>query len=74
MTVPIRSLRSTKADWLPERSRTSTSLFERGRYADAFAMFSAMGIVVATLSPLYPRHLDYGHDEEDASRLQAAYD
>jgi predicted MFS family arabinose efflux permease len=43
-------------------------------YADAFAMFSVIGILVATLSPLYPRHLEYGDDEEEATGLQAAYD
>lgn len=43
-------------------------------YADAFAMFSAIGILVAALSSLYPRHLDHGHDEEEGSGLQAAFD
>ena len=46
-------------------------------YADAFATFSAIGIVVAVLSPLYPRHIEHEPEaqevEEDAG-LQAAYD
>ena len=43
-------------------------------YAHAFAMFSAIGILVAILSPLYPRHLDDGQDEEEQTGLQAALD
>ena len=47
-------------------------------YADAFAMFSAIGIVVATLSPRYPRYVDPGDEEDesddDQKGLQAAYD
>ncbi|MCP8687206.1 MFS transporter [Marinobacterium sedimentorum] len=45
-------------------------------YADTFAIFSAIGILVAILSPLYPRHLDHGHEEEmeDDTGLQAAFD
>lgn len=45
-------------------------------YADAFAMFSSIGILVAMLSPLYPRYLDYEPDEEveEETGLQAAYD
>jgi predicted MFS family arabinose efflux permease len=45
-------------------------------YADTFAMFSAVGILVAILSPLYPRHLDHGPEEkmEDDTGLQAAFD
>ncbi|MFC6672064.1 MFS transporter [Marinobacterium aestuariivivens] len=45
-------------------------------YADAFALFSAIGILVAILSPLYPRHLEQGHEEEveDDTGLQAAFD
>ncbi len=45
-------------------------------YADAFAMFSAMGILVAMLSPLYPRYIDDGSEEEveGETGLQAAYD
>jgi predicted MFS family arabinose efflux permease len=47
-------------------------------YADAFAMFAAIGILAALLSPLYPRSLEQGSDEEGDSEtetgLQAAYD
>ncbi|PHQ24329.1 MFS transporter [Marinobacter guineae] len=45
-------------------------------YADAFAMFCAIGILVAMLSPLYPRYLDYEPEEEveEETGLQAAYD
>lgn len=45
-------------------------------YADAFAMFAAIGIIVALLSPLYPRHIDQEPEEveEDETGLQAAYD
>lgn len=47
-------------------------------YADAFAMFAALGLLVAFLSPLYPRHLDDGQDEgqdvAEETGLQAAYD
>ncbi|MEQ9530815.1 MAG: MFS transporter [Haliea sp.] len=45
-------------------------------YADAFAMFSAIGILVALLSPLYPRYIDFGADETVAveTGLQAAFD
>ncbi|MCG7200207.1 MFS transporter [Marinobacter pelagius] len=45
-------------------------------YADAFAMFSSIGILVALLSPFYPRYLDYEPDEEveEETGLQAAYD
>lgn len=43
-------------------------------YADAFAIFSAIGILVAALSPLYPRHLDDGQDEMEELGLQAAFD
>ncbi|MGO1232648.1 MAG: MFS transporter [Marinobacter sp.] len=44
-------------------------------YADAFAIFSAIGVVVALLSPLYPRYLEQGEEEaEDETGLQAAYD
>lgn len=43
-------------------------------YADAFAMFAALGMVVAALSPLYPRHIDDGQDDEEDTGLQAAYD
>lgn len=45
-------------------------------YADAFAMFCAIGILVAMLSPLYPRYLDNEPEEsvEEETGLQAAYD
>jgi predicted MFS family arabinose efflux permease len=45
-------------------------------YADAFAMFSAIGILVAILSPLYPRYIDQGPEEkvEGETGLQAAFD
>ncbi|MFL1465053.1 MFS transporter [Marinobacter sp. HN1S83] len=45
-------------------------------YSNAFSMFSAIGIVVALLSPLYPRNIEQGSDEESGkdSGLQAAYD
>lgn len=46
-------------------------------YADAFAIFSAVGIVVALLSPLYPQPIEQRPQEavdDDATGLQAAYD
>ncbi|TBW49372.1 MFS transporter [Marinobacter halodurans] len=45
-------------------------------YADAFSMFAATGIVVALLSPLYPRHIEQEPEDppEDETGLQAAYD
>lgn len=46
-------------------------------YADAFAIFSAIGVVVALLSPLYPHHIEQEPQEaveDDATGLQAAYD
>lgn len=45
-------------------------------YSDAFAMFSVVGIMVAMLSPLYPRHIEQEHEEEadEDTGLQAAYD
>lgn len=44
-------------------------------YSEAFAIFSAIGIVVALLSPLYPRYIDQEALEEgdDNTGLQAAY-
>lgn len=45
-------------------------------YANAFATFSAIGILVAMLSPLYPRYIDDEPEEEqveDQTGLQAAY-
>ncbi|GEN27022.1 MFS transporter [Halovibrio variabilis] len=50
-------------------------------YADAFAIFSVVGILVAVLSPIYPGHIDYLTEEEEQplleaedTGLQAAYD
>lgn len=47
-------------------------------YAEAFAMFSAVGIVVALVSPLYPRSIEQGSGGEETqvedTGLQAAYD
>ncbi|MGM0766734.1 MAG: MFS transporter [Pseudomonadota bacterium] len=45
-------------------------------YSNAFATFAAIGIVVALLSPLYPRYIDRGSEEEaeEERGLQAAYD
>ena len=46
-------------------------------YAQAFAMFSAIGILAAIFSPLYPRYIDIEAGEElsdDNTGLQAAYD
>ncbi|WPC04169.1 MFS transporter [Pseudomonas benzenivorans] len=45
-------------------------------YADAFAIFSAIGTLVAILSPLYPRYIDHepGESVEDETGLQAAFD
>ena len=44
-------------------------------YSEAFAVFSAIGIVVALLSPLYPRYIDQGagDEAEEETGLQAAY-
>ncbi|MBB3231299.1 MFS transporter [Halomonas stenophila] len=45
-------------------------------YADAFAMFAALGILASILSPLYPGHIEHGAEEEaeEDAGLQAAYD
>jgi predicted MFS family arabinose efflux permease len=45
-------------------------------YADAFAMFAAIGIMVAVLSPFYPRQFEPEAEEEpeEDTGLQAAYD
>lgn len=45
-------------------------------YADAFALFCVIGIVVAILSPFYPRYLEYDPEDEGEldTGLQAAYD
>lgn len=55
------------------------SLVNTFGYADAFAMFAAIGILVAMLSPLYPRYIvDQAPEEEiegeGETGLQAAYD
>src|SRR5690554_5140652 len=52
-------------------------LVEGFGYADAFAMFAALGILVAILSPFYPGAIAQAEEEEAAeeeSGLQAAYD
>lgn len=43
-------------------------------YADAFSTFAVIGIVVAMLSPLYPRYLDPEPEPDVETGLQAAYD
>ncbi|EMP57384.1 sugar efflux permease, MFS-like protein [Marinobacter santoriniensis NKSG1] len=45
-------------------------------YADAFSTFCAIGILVAMLSPFYPRYLEQADEEEgeEDTGLQAAYD
>lgn len=43
-------------------------------YNGAFATFAVIGIVVALLSPLYPRNIEEGSDDEEETGLQAAYD
>jgi len=47
-------------------------------FADAFATFSAIGILVAILSPFYPRYIEEEAEEAEAEEeetgLQAAYD
>jgi len=46
-------------------------------YADTFSTFAALGILVAVLSPLYPRYLDTEPEDEpedEDTGLQAAYD
>lgn len=50
---------------------------DRLGYADTFSTFAATGIVLAVLSPLYPRYIDHDLEEEvedDDTGLQAAYD
>ena len=56
-------------------------LVDRLGYADAFAIFSVVGTLIAILSPLYPGHIDYLTEEEEPqladaeeTGLQAAYD
>ena len=45
-------------------------------YAEGFAIFASIGILVALLSPLYPGHIHQVGDEEveDPPGLQSAYD
>ena len=45
-------------------------------YATGFSIFAVLGIVVAMLSPLYPRYLEWEPEEEaeEDTGLQAAYD
>lgn len=45
-------------------------------YNDAFAIFCVIGILVALLSPLYPRYIDVDSDQaaDEGTGLQAAYD
>ncbi|RFF28131.1 MULTISPECIES: MFS transporter [unclassified Wenzhouxiangella] len=56
------------------------ALVDEFGYADAFASFSAIGILVAILSPLYPRNIEHEPEEaeveveEEDTGLQAAYD
>ena len=40
-------------------------------YAHAFALFSIIGLFVAILSPLYPRHSDHGEHEHPDSGTEA---
>ncbi|KPQ24463.1 MAG: hypothetical protein HLUCCA13_09410 [Halomonas sp. HL-48] len=58
-------------------------LVESLGYADAFSIFTVIGIVIAVISPLYPGHIDYLTDDEapqpeaeteEDTGLQAAYD
>lgn len=53
-------------------------LVEEFGYADAFALFSAFGILVAIVSPLYPRYIDQeapaAEEPVEDAGLQAAYD
>ncbi|MDT8450683.1 MAG: MFS transporter, partial [Wenzhouxiangellaceae bacterium] len=52
------------------------TLVDEVGYADAFSIFCTIGILVAMLSPLYPRYLEYEPEEEtdEDTGLQAAYD
>lgn len=56
-------------------------LVESFGYADAFAIFTVIGILTAVLSPIYPGHIDYLTEDEEPqpeqvedTGLQAAYD
>ncbi len=51
-------------------------LVDATSYNNAFAVFAAIGVVVALMSPLYPRYIEL-HEEsgaEEETGLQAAYD
>jgi len=54
------------------------ALVDAGGFANAFSTFAAIGIVVAMLSPLYPRYLEAELEAEPEPELetglQAAYD
>ncbi|TVP43137.1 MAG: MFS transporter [Halomonas sp.] len=60
------------------------ALVDSQGYADAFAIFAVVGILIAILSPIYPGHIDYlveylSEEEEQPQQvedtgLQAAYD
>ncbi|MFN2381981.1 MAG: MFS transporter [Guyparkeria sp.] len=51
-------------------------LVNRFGYAEAFAIFAAIGVVIAILSPMYPRAIGEEAEEEAEGQtgLQAAYD
>jgi len=54
-------------------------LVNQSGYANAFAMFSAVGILTAILSPLYPAYIEQAPEAEeetaeDETGLQAAFD
>lgn len=51
-------------------------LVQRFGFAEAFAMFSAVGIIIAALSPLYPKLISQEAESagEDETGLQAAFD
>ncbi len=51
-------------------------LVDRLSYSDAFAIYSAIGIIAAMLSPLYPRYIEeeVQGEVESETGLQAAYD
>jgi len=57
------------------------ALIDAFGHAQAFSIFSVVGIVIAVLSPIYPGHIDYWSDDEEPQEaeeadtgLQAAYD
>ncbi len=57
-------------------SPTVGFLVDQIGYSGAFSTFAVVGIVVALLSPLYPRHIEQilEEDDEQETGLQAAYD